>query len=314
MRITVADFYEAGRASLRLSIECGDHFEERVIEEPSMNRPGLALAGFFQYFAGRRIQVLGLAEFAYLRGLSSDEQQVRLDRLLEVQMPVVMLARNRHAGQALRAAAQRHGVPILRSPLITSHLINAATVILEALTAPRTRFQGTMVDINGLGVLIEGAPGVGKSEIALTLIEHGHSLVSDDITELVRANDDSIIGTSLELTRYHMEIRGLGIDHVPSIFGVAAVRDSMQLDLIVRLKPWSIGEDQGDWLGQKPVARDIHGVAIPVITLPVSPGRDMAHVIEVAALNRKLVSLGHDAVKELDARLVGRMHRKGRAS
>jgi HPr kinase/phosphorylase len=196
--------------------------------------------------------------------------------------------------------------------MITSRFINAATIIMEDLTAPQMRVQGTMVDIMGIGVLIEGQAGIGKSETALTLIERGHSLVSDDITMLRKSSSGQIIGSPVELTRYHMEIRGLGIIHVPSLFGVASMRREMALDVIIRLHPWDPEQDD-DRTGLNVQTRDLMGVSVPLLTLPVAPGRDMAHVIEVAALNQKLKYLGHDAAKELDDKLVGVLMRKGKA-
>ena len=181
--------------------------------------------------------------------------------------------------------------------------VNAATLILENLTSPRIRVQGTMIDIMGIGVLLEGPPGIGKSETALALVERGHSLVSDDITVLRRGDNGAILASAVELTRYHMEIRGLGIIHVPSLFGVASIRSEMRLDVIVRLhRPDPQVED--DRTGLSGQTRDILGSRVPLITLPVGAGRDLAHVVEVAALNEKLKQLGHDAAKELDDRLV----------
>jgi len=205
--------------------------------------------------------------------------------------------------------AERHRIPVLKSQMITSRFINAATIILEDLAAPTMRVQGTMVDILGIGVLIEGKPGIGKSETALTLIERGHSLVSDDITRLKRRGDE-IEGSAVAITRYHMEIRGLGIVHVPSLFGVSAIRKHMHLDLIIGLHPYD-PDGNDDRTGLLPQTRDCLGVSVPYITLPVAAGRDMAHVIEVAALNQKLKLLGHDAAKELDEKLISMLRQKG---
>ncbi len=197
-------------------------------------------------------------------------------------------------------------IPVLRSPMITGRFINAATVIIENLASPRLRVHGTMVDILGVGVMIEGDPGIGKSETALTLIERGHSLIADDITVLRRTGDNVILGSSVDITRYHMEIRGLGIIHVPSLFGVASMRGETKLDLVVRLQrpDPTIEHDRS---GLSPKTRDIMGVEIPLVTLPVAAGRDLAHVVQVAALNERLKQLGHDAAKELNQKLIDRM-------
>ncbi|RKX33213.1 MAG: HPr(Ser) kinase/phosphatase [Verrucomicrobia bacterium] len=309
-KLTVRDFYEQGKESLSLSIEYGEKHLRRPVYEAAINRPGLALAGFFQYFANRRIQVVGLAEYAYLKSLPDQERTERMMALLGQHVPCLVITRNRHALPEMVAAAGRYRVPILRSPLITSRFINIATVILENMTAPSIRVQGTMVDIMGIGVLIEGRPGIGKSEVALGLIERGYSLVADDVTVLRRESSGRIIASAPEITRYHMEIRGLGIIHVPSLFGVASMRKEMRLDIIVHLHPLQEKAEEDDRTGFNPGVRDILGVRIPVINLPVAPGRDMAHVVEVAALNQKLRNMGHDAAKELDEKLVEILVRK----
>lgn len=309
MAITVAQFLEAGREQLSLQVIAGEAHLQRDIEEEALNRPGLALAGFFQYFAHRRIQVLGLAENAYLKSLPEQERVARVTQFFERQIPCVVIARSRQAPPEMKDLADACKVPVLKSSMITSRFINAATIIMENLMRPRIRVQGTMVDIMGIGVLLEGSPGVGKSETALALIERGHSLVADDITVLRRDSSGVIIASAVEITRYHMEIRGLGIIHVPSLFGVASMRSEMKLDVIIRLhRPDPSVED--DRTGLAPQTRDVLGVKIPVITVPVAAGRDLAHVVEVAALNQKLKQLGHDAAKELDEKLVGILTKK----
>ncbi len=310
MTVTVGDLYKTGRQMLSLEIESGEEYFDNVIHEKAINRPGLALAGFLQYFANRRIQVLGLSEFAYLKSLAPALQEERLDRMCRKNIPCMVLSRNRHAMPALLATAETHHVPVLRTSMITSQFVNTATIIMEDLLAPQMRFQGTMVDIHGIGVILEGPAGVGKSETALELIKRGCCLVGDDIIQLRRSGTDSILGSPLELTQYHMEIRGLGIIHIPSLFGVAATRKDMRLDLIVKLHPWTPDEDD-DRIGMEIQNREIMGVQVPFISLPVAPGRDLAHIIEVAALNHKLRLLGYDAARELDARVVNNLVRKG---
>jgi HPr kinase/phosphorylase len=310
MPLTVRQFLEAGQDALSLQIESGKLYLDNVIPEESLNRPGLALAGFFKYFARRRIQVFGLAEHSYLKSLPSEQRTDRLHRLFQKHIPSLVITRNRHAFPELRRLADAFQVPVLRTPLITSHFINAGTIILEDLASPRMRVQGTMVDILGIGVLIEGEPGIGKSETALTLIERGHSLVADDITVVRRDSGGALMASAVEITRYHMEIRGLGIIHVPSLFGVSSIRREMRVDLIVRLhRPDPAIEN--DRTGLTPQFREVMGVSVPLIALPVAAGRDMAHVVEVAALNQKLKQLGHDAAKELDDRVVKILARQG---
>jgi len=309
MSVTVEQFLNSGREALSLSVVAGEGHLRRAIPEEALNRPGLALAGFFQYFAHKRIQVMGLAENAYLKSLGEKERVERMKAFFEKQIPCVVVTRSRHAFQEMKDLAEEHHVPVLKSSLITSRFINEATIIMENLTAPRSRVQGTMVDIMGIGVLLEGSPGIGKSETALALIERGHSLVADDITVLRRDSSGSIIGSAVPITRYHMEIRGLGIIHVPSLFGVASMRAEMRLDVIVRLhRPDPRIEDDRTGFNQQ--TRDVLGAQVPVITVPVAAGRDVAQAVEVAALNLRLKQLGHDAAKELDDKLVASLIQK----
>lgn len=304
MTITVRQFFDAAKDRLKMTIESGEEYLDNPIGENSINRPGLALAGFFQYFARRRIQVFGLAEYSYLRSLGKDDSRQRMVQMVAKRVPAIVVTRNRRVTKDMKELAIKYKTPLLRSTMITGNFMNEATLLLETLTAPSTRVHGTTVDILGVGVLIEGEPGVGKSEAALTLIERGHSLVADDITVLRRVSSDAITASSVEITRYHMEIRGLGIIHVPSLFGVASMRTDVRLNLIIRLQRASPSLEL-DRTGLSSVTRNVLGVELPLITLPVDAGRDLAHVIEVAALNQRLKMLGHDAAKELDEKLIG---------
>lgn len=305
--VTIGRFFEAAQEKLHLEIEAGGEFLDRLIPEEAINRPGLALAGFFQYFANRRIQVLGLAELAYLKNLDADAQLKCMEEICRHNVPCIVLSRNRKALPSIIKAAEKYKIPLMRSSLITSRFVNEATLIMEDLVSPELRYQGTMVDIMGVGVIIEGGAGIGKSETALSLIERGYSLISDDIT-LLRRRGGQLIGQALDITRYHMEIRGLGIIHVPSLFGVSSMRMNMRLDLIIRLHAWDPSHDD-DRTGLLEGHVEILGMPVPYITLPVAPGRDIAHVIEVAARNQKLKRLGHDAAKELDESLMERLLR-----
>lgn len=303
MTITVRKFYEAAKDSLSLRLESGEEYLDHVITEYSLNRPGLALAGFFQHFARHRIQVFGLAEYNYLLSLGEQNRHTRLEHMFTRKIPALVITRNRRATPKIKELATKYRVPVFRTPMITGPFMNEATLIIEALAAPTVRMHGTTVDVMGVGVMIEGDPGIGKSEAALALVERGHSLVADDITVLRRDHGSAIVASSVEITRYHMEIRGLGIIHVPSLFGVASIRTDVRLDLIVRLQRPS-PQLELDRTGLNPVTREVLGVEVPQVTLPVDAGRDLANIIEVAALNRRLKMLGHDAAKELDDKLI----------
>jgi HPr kinase/phosphorylase len=304
--ITVAHFLEAGRTKLGLEVAAGESGLSRRVEESAVNRPGLALTGFFQYFAHRRIQTLGHAEMAYLLSLPQRERARRLERVFAGRVPCLVITRRHRVLPEMERLGNKYRTPVLRTPMITKHFVNAATIILENLMAPRVTVQGTMVDILGIGVLLEGGAGVGKSEAALALVKLGHSLVADDVTNFRLDSSGAVIGSALGVTRYHLEIRGLGIIHVPSLFGVTSVRNEKKLDLVITLtRPDTIARENRN--GQEQGARAILGVEVPHIELPVAPGRDLANIIEAAALDQMLKRLGHDAAKELDERVIAEM-------
>ncbi len=306
MPITVRTLLDEGTEKLALSVVAGEDHLDRRLHETAMNRPGLALTGFFQYFANQRLQIFGLAEFTYLKSLKPSERIARLKGLFEQQIPGIVVTRNRKPSKDMLDLAEEYKVPVLRSAMVTMNFVNECTVLLEKLTAPHERVQGTSLEIMGIGVLLRGDPGIGKSETALSLIERGYSLVSDDVTEIRLTSRGRILCWANEVTRYHMEIRGLGIIHVPSLFGVSSIRRHTELDLVINLKQPSGDEDR---TGVLPDTVMILGCEIPSITLPVQSGRDMANIVEVAALNQKLKELGHDAAKELDDKIITRLTR-----
>lgn len=302
--ITVSKLLEFGSDSLKLKVLAGENFLDRKINETAMNRPGLALTGFFNYFANQRLQIFGLAELTYIKNLNSKDRQYRLEEVFKKNIPGIVLTRKRKAIPEILELAAIYNVPVLSTSMVTMDFVNACTVMLDDLTAPAKRIQGTALEIMGIGVLLRGDPGIGKSETALALIERGYSLVSDDVTEIRRTSRGKLICWANDLTRYHMEIRGLGIIHVPSLFGVSSIRRKTELDLVIDLKIPS-GEEDRTGVLQETI--DIVGVNVPLITLPVRSGRDMANIVEVAALNQKLKELGHDAAKELDDKIITRL-------
>ncbi len=311
--VPVSAFWEAGATELQMQIVAGAAGMSRLITEAAINRPGLGFTGFFRYFAHRRIQVIGLAESEYLASLDSSEREKRLRSFYEQKVPCVVVARNKKILPEMKYLAEEFQTPLFRSKMVTKRFVNAATIIMENLMAPRILAQGTMVEIMGIGVLIEGKPGMGKSETALGLIKKGHALVSDDVTQLRLDSSGAVIGSPVGVTRYHMEIRGVGVIHVPSLFGVASVRDEKKLDFVATLcDPEPRDDEDRSAVGTRTV--DFFGVKIPRIFIPVAPGRDLANVIETAALDEKLRRLGHDAAKELDERLVAAMTKGKSAS
>ena len=304
--ITVERFYTEQASPLGLKLLAGAAGLKRLIREPTFNRPGLALAGFTKYFASKRVQVVGSAEFTFLKSLSKEEREQRYADLFSHKIPCVVFCRNIRPDRQVLKAAERADIPIFQSPLITMKFINVATLTLEMMFAPRGSEMGSMVDILGVGVIIRGESGIGKSESVLALIERGYSLVSDDITKVLLLDGREVMGTSSEITRNHMEVRGIGIINVAAMFGVKCIRLEKRVDLVVSLKWWNEVPDV-DRLGMDDEFVKILGVDVPHITIPVRPGRDLARLIEVAAFQTKLKLSGHNPAKELNDRLLAKM-------
>jgi HPr kinase/phosphorylase len=304
--ITVERFYTEHESELKLKLLAGAAGLKRVIREPTVNRPGLILAGFTRYFAWKRVQALGNADAYFLKSLPEKQRLQRYQELLSYKVPCLVFSRNLRPDHHLLRAAEAADVPLFQTPLITMKFINLATLALEMMFAPRATEMGSMVDILGVGVIIRGESGIGKSESVLALIERGYSLVADDVTKVTLVDGREIIGTSSEVTRHHMEVRGIGIINVAAMFGVKCIRKEMRVDLVVSLKAWNEVADV-DRLGMEQETVKILGVEIPHITLPVRPGRDLARLIEVAAFHTKLKASGHNPAKELNDRLIARM-------
>jgi HPr kinase/phosphorylase len=304
--VTVQSFYENNTTALGLELVAGERGLRRIIREPTVNRPGLALAGFTRYFASKRIQVLGSAETTFLRSLAVAERRLRYSRLFGYKIPCFVFSRNLSPDHEFLAAAERAGVPVFRSPLITMRFINMATLALEMMFAPWAVEMGSMVDILGVGVIIRGESGIGKSECVLALIERGYCLVSDDATRVTLIENREVVGSSKEITRNHMEVRGIGIIDVAAMFGVRSIRSHKRVDLVVTLKSWDHVKDI-DRLGMEDHHVKILGAEIPHFIIPVRPGRDLARLVEVAAFQTKLRSTGHNAAQELNKRLISHM-------
>ena len=304
--VTVQRFYTENASSLQLHLIAGATGLKRVIREPTVNRPGLALAGFTKYFASKRVQVIGNAESHFLKSLKGEDRLKRYEMLLSYRVPCLVFCRGFRPDKLLLKAAEESEIPMFSTPLITMKFINLATLAMEMMFAPRGTEMGSMVDILGVGVIIRGESGIGKSETVLALIERGYSLVSDDITRMTLVDGRDVIGTSAEITRHHMEVRGIGIVNVAAMFGVKSIRGEKQVDLVVTLKNWEEVPDV-DRLGMDEEYIEILGVGIPHVIIPVRPGRDLARLIEVAAFQTKLKASGYNPAKELNDRLIAKM-------
>ena len=318
---TAADFYEAGRERLQLQVAAGEAFLDRVIEEPVVNRPGLALTGFFEDFAWARVQLIGNAESAYLKSLDRRVREERFRALVERKAWLFVTTNGHKPDAVTRKMADEMGAVILTSPLQTRVFARLATFILEQLGAPRTSIYGTMVEVCGLGVMFEGDPGLGKSETALGLIKRGSALIADDLTCIRKdVASNLLFGSASESTAGYMEIRGIGIMHVPSVFGVNAVRGEKRLQLVITFKRLQEIRGEVDRIGQTRKMRTILGVDVPSIIIPVSEGRDLVNLVETAAQQQKLINAGYDSVAELSERLRRRaddpqnLKRKGRTN
>jgi HPr kinase/phosphorylase len=307
--VTVESFFNTHGEKLGLRLDGPRLGFHRKIREPTINRPGLALSGFFSYFADKRVQVLGAAENTYLKSLSPRLRVKRFRALCEQKIPCVVISRGAHLDDSMLAVAAQEEIAVFRTPMITMKFINAATIALEVDFSPTVTEFGSMVDVLGVGVLIRGESGIGKSETVLQLIERGYSLVADDVTRVTSLEARELMATAPDLTRYHMEVRGIGIINVVSVFGIGAIRIEKRLDLVVTLKDWNEMEDV-DRTGLDRELYEILDIKVPHITIPVRPGRDLARLIEVAAMDQKLKALGSNAALEFNTKLLNLMETK----
>jgi HPr kinase/phosphorylase len=307
--VTVESFYNLHAEKLQMKLDGPRLGFHRKIREPTINRPGLALSGFYTYFAEKRVQVLGAAEHSYLKSLASRARVQRFRALCARKIPCLVVSRGFHLDPSLLAVAAEENIAVFRTPMITMKFINAATIALEVDFSPTVTEFGSMVDILGVGVLIRGASGIGKSECVLGLIERGYSLFADDVTRITSFEGRELMATAPELTRNHIEVRGIGIINVAAVFGIGSIRIEKRLDLVVTLKDWQ-DMDAVDRIGLDREFYEILGLQVPHVTIPVRPGRDMARLIEVAAMDQKLKGLGQNSAVEFNTRLLNLMEQK----
>jgi HPr kinase/phosphorylase len=304
--VSVRDFYESFKDALEMDLVAGGEGLDEMIRERSLNRPALALTGFFNYFAAKRIQLFGAGEMAFLREQSPEEEIRVMAAIFERHVPCVIISRNLAPSKGLKALANKYKTPLIRSSLKSKTFSTDATILLEEKFAPRTHMHGTLLDVKGIGTLICGESGVGKSECALALIERGHSLVADDLTYIKRLSDRDLMGSCSELSRGYMECRGLGIINIAELFGVRSVRLKKRIDLIINFKIWTPGMNE-ERTGLEENHMDVLGIKVPTVEIPVRPGRDMARLVEVASMVQALKIMGHDSVSEFNDRLIAHM-------
>lgn len=277
-------------------------YENIEISSTDINRPGLQLSGFYEFFDHTRAAVMGRVETMYLTTLSSDERRDRFDVLFAKGIPFVVFTRNLDVFPEVIEVAKKHNTPIFRTPEVTSSFMAALISYLNVQLAPRITRHGVLVEVYGEGVLLLGESGVGKSETAIELVKRGHRLIADDAVELKKVSAKSIVGSAPEIIRHFIELRGIGVVDVRRIFGMGSVKLTEKIDLVINLELWKDGK-QYDRFGAETNYTNILGIDIPCLTVPVKPGRNLAVIIEVAAMNNRHKKMGYNAAEELSARL-----------
>ncbi|WP_129723673.1 HPr(Ser) kinase/phosphatase [Xylanivirga thermophila] len=284
------------------TLYCEEEHTAVDIDTSDINRPGLQFAGFFDYFASDRMQVLGKVEMNYLEQLNPVVRDERLDVYFSYDIPCLIVARDMEVPEYIMKYAKKYKRPVFSSKRVTTALINKLISYLDSQLAPRVTRHGVLVDVYGVGIFLAGESGIGKSETALELVKRGHRLVADDAVEIKKVAENRLIGESPELIRHFMEIRGIGIIDIKSMYGVGSVINNKPLDLVIYLEFWDEKKEY-DRLGLSEEYTDILGVKLPKLVIPVRPGRNLAIIVEVAARNWRLKKLGYNAAKELDDRL-----------
>lgn len=308
--ITVRELLEDdAAAAIGLALLAGRDGLDNVVDRPRIQKPGLALAGFLEYVHPGRVQVLGKSEISYLSERAAAERSRIVSQFCRQGASCFIVTTGLAPPDELVQEAERNGVPLLRTELSSSSAIELLTRYLEDRLAPRAVVHGVLLDIYGLGVLLLGDSGVGKSECAIDLVVRGHRLVSDDVVE-IRRRGDALVGTGPELTRYHMELRGVGIINVKELFGVASVRLTKFVEFVIKLDPWKAGKKY-DRLGLDDNGHEILGVTLPYVEMPVGPGRNLSVLIEVAARNHLLKLKGYHPARELARKLGERIQTSG---
>ena len=281
-------------------------FEKIEITTDDVNRPGLQLAGFFDYFEPQRLQIMGKAENAYVEQFDEEKRTDIFEKLCATGIPDVIVTRNIEVFPELIEAAKKYDVAVLRTNEFTSSVTSALVASLKVSLAPRITLHGVLVELYGEGILILGDSGVGKSETAIELVKRGHRLIADDAVEIKRVSDRTLVGCAPEIIRHFIELRGIGIVDVRRIFGMGAIKETERVDMIINLEQWVEGK-MYDRLGMDNQYTDILGLRIPSLTIPVRPGRNLAVIIEVAAMNHRHKSMGYNAAKELNERMMKSM-------
>ncbi len=280
-----------------------------VLSHPDVNRPALQLTGFYDHFDNERVQMIGNVEMAYLSGLSKERRLAMFDKLFSSKIPCVVFCRSQNPGEDVLALCYHYGVPCLLSAKPTSDVMAEVIRWLKAKLAPCISIHGVLVDVFGEGVLITGESGIGKSEAALELIKRGHRLVSDDVVEIRKVSDETLVGSAPEITKYFIELRGIGIIDVKTLFGVESVKNTQSIDMVIKLEDWDKDREY-DRLGLEEQYTEFLGNKVVCHNIPVRPGRNLAVIVESAAVNYRQKKMGYNAAKELYNRVQANLAKK----
>ncbi|HOX48255.1 MAG TPA: HPr(Ser) kinase/phosphatase [Spirochaetia bacterium] len=306
-RFTVLDLLDLDlkeQNALDLRCICGRKGLSREITVPDLNRPGLALSGFFESFAFQRLQVFGRGENAYLKKIEEEDKTESFEKLFSYPIPACIFTHNLAPGRNFFRLAEEGGCPVLQTGLSSSELTSRILRVLSDIFAPKATLHGVLVEVYGIGILLAGDSGVGKSETALELVERGHRLVCDDVVEIRCVNGSILMGQGAnKVIGHHMEIRGLGIINVTHLFGVGAIRDKKQIQLVCNLEEWD-ADKVYDRIGTEEKTTDILGVRVPQLVIPVKPGRNVPIIIETAAMNERLKKMGYHSAKEFNQNIL----------
>lgn len=284
-------------------------FEEILIKTADVNRPALQIAGYFDYFDAHRIQVMGKVEITYLEQFSAEKRYEIFDKLFSRKFPALIITRNMQIFPEMLELAKKYDLTVLRTEESTSSLMSSLISYLNVQIAPRHTRHGVLVEVYGEGVLIMGESGVGKSETAIELVKRGHRLVADDAVEIKKVSSKTLVGSSPDIIRHFVELRGIGIIDVKEIFGIGAVKATENINLVINLEPWVEGKSYAR-LGMEDEFTEIMGISVPSLTIPVKPGRNLAIIIEVASMNNRQKRMGYNAAVELNNRLLNQMANK----
>ena len=312
-RLKVADLLTRKGDPLQLEILTGEVGLEREIRSPEASSPGLVLAGYTARFAGvDRVHVLGETEITYLSSLDAKARRASLDTFLSYALPCIIITKGQDAPEELLVLARERGIPVIRTRLKTAEFYRRLKPFLDDAFAPRTTVHGSLADVFGVGLLFRGRSGIGKSECVLDLVERGHRLVADDVVHITRRGHDVLIGRGHEISRHFMEIRGVGLIDINALFGIRSVRQQKRIEVVVQLEDWDNSREY-DRTGLDQQITEVLDVQVPLVTVPLNPGKNLTVICEVVAMNHLLRYSGVDSAASFNERLIKRMREKGDA-